>query len=175
MGGTAERGTGGLWKLQGLISGLCLFQKNSSSCMPMICTLFWIILYALFSRAFFSFASIMLIEFPKQVRRSGRECLIFFVSSQGLPGPAQGRVLEKVHLPAKGTGPLGTDQEELGGGAKEPPFSLGASSRRVRGEPVNPSHVNSLLSGGIAQRSEAPRKPPEGYFMCLSHQLLQGP
>lgn len=104
MGGTAERGTGGLWKLQGLISGLCLFQKNSSSCMPMICTLFWIILYALFSRAFLSFASILLIEFPKQVGRSGRECLIFFVSSQGLPGPAQGRVLEKVHLPVKGTG-----------------------------------------------------------------------
>lgn len=89
------------------------------------------------------------------------------------PGPGQG--LREGPFASKGYGPLGTDQEELGGGAKESPFSSGASSRRVRGDPVSPSHVNSLLSGGIAQRNEAPRKLPEGYFMCLSHRLSQGP
>lgn len=95
---------------------------------------------------------------------------MFSVGSQSLAGPAQrGVSVKPLHATSIGAGRW----ERACSGWEEGRGMFPALQHLHLKErpPVSPLHVNSLLSGGIAQRNEAPHKPPEGHFMCFSHQI----
>lgn len=139
------------------------FKKSPSSCMLVMCTLFWIFPYALFPRVFLGSATItMLIKFPKQVcqapgSQEAAGSALSSLSSQGLAGPAPSQGSVNVHSASNGCRAPGN---RMGGGGdgsgrreREAPFSPEATSPEET--PRVLLHVNGLLSGGIAEERTA--------------------